>query len=856
MSISISISIRKSVCQSGSRLFPCHTVSILSSRAMSSRLSSSSCELPPAAQEDPFVSICFYNVGIQNSEVAASKWAAKYKALKGDIAKIFHPSKGVQALFISEFGNMFQCIDGDMRRAELLRNKRLRGGVSQPAAHVQPSTQALFEKIVEEMDRDDIIVRAHPPYVALVSSDEWLLLGNETMNKLCSKTEIFVQRTDLRHKRSSQNVLVFNCHVPSPHGTDRRKRDVVQKLMQVGNEALRSGVVQPAAAWIVGGDTNLSEAQLMSESSLFVKASKPCLSKSGMHPTKVAHKSDIAISQGIALDQVQAWVGDHFPPCVSDAHDMVLVAGALEGMALPHPPPEHQTQTRSYKDVLVPVPPPLAPPPPTPSLLPLWHGVPPVPPAAPAEMQRGEPSSSQPALPRATAPVDVALASDDAHLAPPVPPAAPAEMQRGEPSSSEPALPRATAPVDVALASDDGHLAPPTPVSSRCAELCDVSAGPPLPGEPSPPQGTAPPSVAPAPRLEQPVPSTSDDANLASLRATHLLPMASTIAAYFASDAAHLAPAAQSVYPTTKHDIDAADDVISALSDCVDQHSAEHHSEAADDLLLLLFSDCDGFAVKSRADVHRLVSKPMQTRQDFIRQKSQQRADEHRGCAGYTVHQWQQWLSERELSIENMQDALALWKARFQEEDMHPETKEQVSQLREVNTRKSKTTARHKVHSAFNAHLKQVYGHSQMAKFFLKYPPAALNSLLAAWQQYMASDEYHQQRARSDRRSESPDLIHQQRELKHRCHVLRSQRRRVVKFAATLPDGQWIAPDMYELVCRLRSGALDAELDELTRQHGYGKLHATDGYLSSPTLFDHAPWPRGPSHGIPQEPIG
>ena len=63
---------------------------------------------------------------------------------------------------------------------------------------------------------------------------------------------------------------------------------------------------------------------------------------------------------------------------------------------------------------------------------------------------------------------------------------------------------------------------------------------------------------------------------------------------------------------------------------------------------------------------------------------------------------------------------------------MHPETKEQVSQLREVNTRKSKTTARHKVHSAFNAHLKQVYGHSQMAKFFLKYPPAALNSLLAA----------------------------------------------------------------------------------------------------------------------------
>ena len=48
---------------------------------------------------------------------------------------------------------------------------------------------------------------------------------------------------------------------------------------------------------------------------------------------------------------------------------------------------------------------------------------------------------------------------------------------------------------------------------------------------------------------------------------------------------------------------------------------------------------------------------------------------------------------------------------------------------------------------------------------------------------------------------------------------------------------------IHEFVCRLRSGALDAELDELTRQHGYGKLHATDRHLSAPTLFDHAPWP-------------
>ena len=56
----------------------------------------------------------------------------------------------------------------------------------------------------------------------------------------------------------------------------------------------------------------------------------------------------------------------------------------------------------------------------------------------------------------------------------------------------------------------------------------------------------------------------------------------------------------------------------------------------------------------------------MQTRRDFIQQKSKQRAGEHSGCAGYTVHQWQQCLGERELLIDDMNEALDLWEARFQ----------------------------------------------------------------------------------------------------------------------------------------------------------------------------------------------
>ena len=77
-------------------------------------------------------------------------------------------------------------------------------------AHAQPSTKAPSEQIVWEMARD--------------------------------------ARTHLRHARSLQNVLDFNCHVPTSAATDKRKRDVVQKPMEVGKEAQGNGVAQPAAA--------------------------------------------------------------------------------------------------------------------------------------------------------------------------------------------------------------------------------------------------------------------------------------------------------------------------------------------------------------------------------------------------------------------------------------------------------------------------------------------------------------------------------------------------------------------------------------------------------------------------------
>lgn len=88
-------------------------------------------------------------------------------------------------------------------------------------------------------------------------------------------------------------------------------------------------------------------------------------------------------------------------------------------------------------------------------------------------------------------------------------------------------------------------------------------------------------------------------------------------------------------------------------------------------------------------------------------------------------------------------------------------TGQNINKLRELNTQNIEKTAKDKVHGAFHAHLKQLYGHSQIAKLFLKYPPTALDSLLEAWQRYMDSPEYRQQRECSNLVKQGNGLVEQ-----------------------------------------------------------------------------------------------
>ena len=150
-------------------------------------------------------------------------------------------------------------------------------------------------------------------------------------------------------------------------------------------------------------------------------------------------------------------------------------------------------------------------------------------PAAPAEMQGGQLSSSVSVPPTPLTPSLPAPSKEHTPLAP----AASAEMQGGELSNSVPAP--SPCPMPVALAAH-AEMQRGEPSGSSCgAASSEVNANPPAWALPSLRQGQASTGVVMAPPLEQPVPATSDDANLASLRATPPLAMASALAVDFAS---------------------------------------------------------------------------------------------------------------------------------------------------------------------------------------------------------------------------------------------------------------------------------------------------------------------------------
>ena len=155
--------------------------------------------------------------------------------------------------------------------------------------------------------------------------------------------------------------------------------------------------------------------------------------------------------------------------------------------------------------------------------------------------------------------------------------------------------------------------------------------------------------------------------------------------------------------------------------------------------------------------------------------------------------------------------------------------------------RQSKKAPNEMVNGAWKVHLADCYGRFQLALMLLKHPPAAVDTLLGAWQDYIKSPDCQreQERARRGRWQEvRPEALEQKRregDLKARTLRLRCLFRRMRRYWRDLDSGriQEFPAQHKELYRKYLTGELAAEGDALTVQHGYGHLRTRPDRLGA-----------------------
>ena len=140
----------------------------------------------------------------------------------------------------------------------------------------------------------------------------------------------------MEHVDSSALLRIFNAHIRSSVATRASKEAIDKKLCKNATSTHGSGVAQPTAAqhatplpWAIVRDLNVDAGTMMKWCQPFLK-NVPCLSTSRWPRTRDAQKADVAYSQGVALIEVQSWIGWHSQPCASDTHDEAVVMGTVD----------------------------------------------------------------------------------------------------------------------------------------------------------------------------------------------------------------------------------------------------------------------------------------------------------------------------------------------------------------------------------------------------------------------------------------------------------------------------------------------------------------------------------------------
>ena len=118
-----------------------------------------------------YVGFGFYNIGIQNKEVAGQNWEMKFNLLKNDIQRNMGANL-VDCVFLTEFGNMKDSINTVLH----LLQKHPAGATS---AGPHRAAHRLFAELLDDLGEEDFEVYDDVPYIALINTNIWTVLKHD-----------------------------------------------------------------------------------------------------------------------------------------------------------------------------------------------------------------------------------------------------------------------------------------------------------------------------------------------------------------------------------------------------------------------------------------------------------------------------------------------------------------------------------------------------------------------------------------------------------------------------------------------------------------------------------------------------
>jgi hypothetical protein len=261
--------------------------------------------------------------------------------------------------------------------------------------------------------------------------------------------------------------------------------------------------------------------------------------------------------------------------------------------------------------------------------------------------------------------------------------------------------------------------------------------------------------------------------------------------------------------------------------------STEHAAQS-----LMTTIHIEGTIVRDPKQVLAALAEPIRRRRAYVDHVAHSRgvAQPTASRGQYAAKEWIHWYQNNPLTEEDFEACLNQWKSDLQLEET---TLAKIEKEEAEGKKGFRKKIRGRRRGAFKGELKKACINYQLALGLLKHPPVSIHTLLKYWSEYMMSPGYQQEKNRSRKVDEEDEAAVAQKEarieVKSKLYKLRHKMKQVQALKRKSPE-KWTAPQNAD-VAYYESGRLTNDLDELTKKHGYGRMHGTDEFLK-PARWD------------------